>query len=63
MDESRTSAEMSARLASIRAKLARMREESNASLARLAETLADADDRASVRAGHAPPDTEPPAAP
>jgi hypothetical protein len=62
MNESRDAEEMGARLASIREKLARMREESRASLARLAETLADADDRASGRAREAPPDAEPPAA-
>jgi hypothetical protein len=62
MNESRDAEEMGARLASIREKLIRMREESTASLAQLAETLADADDRASARAHEAPPDAKPPAA-
>lgn len=54
---------MSARLASIRAKLARMREESRVSLAQLSERLADADDRASGRARETQADADPPAAP
>ena len=65
MGTSREAEEMSDRLRSIRSRLARMREESRASLAQLAATVADADERASVRGPGAEPPraADPPAAP
>jgi hypothetical protein len=50
MEASRESEQLGERLATIRERLARMREESRVSLARLAATLDAADDRAAARA-------------
>jgi hypothetical protein len=61
MEESHEADEMRDRLVLIRENLARMRDESRASLARLAATREVADDRAATRARVDAPDLPPPA--
>jgi ribosome recycling factor len=63
VEPSRDAEEMSERLASIRVRLARMREESRRSLARLSETDAEPDERAAVRSRDEAPAADPPPAP